>query len=73
MILRVTVCDNPIQPNFMEIGRFQLQHLVDPLTIDLVRSIANFFRSAISSAKPSLDQFLTILIQEVEGVKMGAS
>ena len=69
--LRVTIGNDTIQANLMEIGRFELQHLVDTLLVNFVRSITDFFASSISASEPSLDQFLAIFVQKIKGGKVG--
>ena len=51
----------------MQVRCLQLQHLMDTLTVDLIRRIDQFFRTAIRSAETLLDQLLTVLVQQIEG------
>ncbi len=55
----------------MQVWRFELQHLVDPVAIDTVRCIPDFFRGTIRTTKPCADYFFTIFLQQLEGLQMG--
>lgn len=57
----------------MQVGSFEFQHLMDARSIDGVRGITNLLGSSIGSAKSSLDQFFTVLVEQVESWKVGAS
>lgn len=54
----------------MQVWRLEFQHLVDTCSIDGIRGVTNFFRCAVGAAKSSLDQLLTILVQQVKCRKM---
>lgn len=68
----MAICNDSIESNLVEIGRLQLQHLMDAFSIDLVRCVADFIGSAIAASEPSANELFAILIQEIKGRKMGA-
>ena len=67
---RMTICNDPIQSDLMQVRRLQLQHLVDPLPVDLIRRLDQLLRTPIRSAKALLNQLLAVLVQQVKGVEM---
>ena len=69
----MAICNDPIQSDLMQVRRLQLQHLVDPLPVDLIRRLDQLLRTPIRSAKALLNQLLAVLVQQVKGVEMGTS
>jgi hypothetical protein len=69
----MTICNDPIQSDLMQVWRLQLQHLMDPLPVDLIRSFDQLLRTPIRSAKTLLNQLLAVLVQQVKGVEMRTS
>lgn len=69
----MTVRDDTIQANLVEIRSLKLQHLVDARAIDLIRSLADLTRLVIDAAEFCGDQPFTELVEKVEGPKMCAS
>src|ERR1700730_7660165 len=69
----MSISDDPIQSNLMQIRRLQLQHLMDAFPINLIRSLDQLPRTAIRSPKTLLNQLLTVLIQQVESIEMRTS
>lgn len=61
--LRVSVGNDSIQTNLMQVGGLQLQHLVDARTADLIRRLLHLLTCVICATKSGLDQLLTILVQ----------
>lgn len=68
--LRVAVGNHSIKANLMQVWRLKFQHLVDACSIDGIRGVTNFFGCAVGAAKSSLDQLLTILVEQVKCRKM---
>ena len=68
----MTIGDNSVQPDFMQIGSLQLQHLIDAFSIDFICSFADLLRSAICTTKASIDEPLAVFVQQIKGVKMRA-
>ena len=66
----MTVRNDTIQPNLMKIGGLELQHLVDSVVVDLIRSLLHLLGRIIRPAKTSVDELLTILVQQVKGIQM---
>ena len=66
----MAICNDPIQSDLMQVRRLQLQHLVDPLPVDLIRRLDQLLRTPIRSAKALLNQLLAVLVQQVKGVEM---
>ncbi len=70
--LRVAVCNDSIQPDFVKVRGLQLEHLVDTLPVDFVSSRTHFLRGAVGASKSSLDQLLTVLVQQLKGLQVRA-
>ena len=68
----MTICNDSIQPDLVEVRSLKLQHFVYALLIDFVRRGTEFFGSAIRATKPRVDELLAVLIQEVERIEVGA-
>lgn len=64
---RVTVSNNSVQTNLVQVGRLQLQHFVNTIPVDLVRSVPDFLRAVVHAAEASTNQLLAVLVQQVEG------
>lgn len=60
---RVTVCDNSVKTDFVQVGGFELQHLEDTGTVDLVGGIPDFLRSTIGTAETSGDEFSAVFVE----------
>jgi hypothetical protein len=69
----MAICNDPIQSDLMQVRRLQLQHLMDPLPVDLIRRLDQLLRASIRSAKTLLNQLLAVLVQQVKGVEMRTS
>lgn len=69
----MAICNDPIQSDLMQVRRLQLQHLVDPLPVNLIRRLDQLLRASIRAAETLLDQLLAVLVQQVKSVEMGTS
>lgn len=69
----MSVCDDSVETNLMQIRRFQLQHLIDTRTVDFVGGLLDFSGLVIDAAKGSLDQFLAVLVEQIKSSKMSAT
>jgi hypothetical protein len=69
--LRVTVGNDSVKTNLVKVGGLELQHLVDTTTVDLVGSIANLLGSTLTTTETGLNELLTVLVEQVEGVEVG--
>lgn len=65
--VRVSVCNNSVQANLVEVGGLELQHLVDSRPVDLVCSVPNLLRSTVGTAEASADELLAVLVEKVVG------
>lgn len=65
--IRVSICNDTIETDFMQIGSLQLQHLVDPRAIDHIGSLSYLDGSTIRSSKTRRDELFAVLVEEVEG------
>ena len=71
--LRVAICNHSIEPDLMKVWRLQLEHLVDALSVDFVRSRTKFGRGAVGPSKLSVDELLTVAVQQLKGFQVRAS
>lgn len=69
---RVTICDDPIEPDLVKVRCLKLQHLMYAFLVDPVCRCTNFFWCAVCAAKPRVDELLAVFVQEVKGVQVGA-
>jgi len=69
----VAICDDSVQADFVEIRCLQLQHLMDAFLVDLIRCLADLLGCAIRAPETSLDELLTVLVEQVECVEVGTS
>ncbi len=56
----------------MQIWRLELEHFMNALLVDFVRSFADLISSPIGSSKSSLDQLFAVFVQKVKGVQVRA-
>jgi hypothetical protein len=70
---RMPICNDSVQPNLVQIGGFQPQHLVDSGTSDLVRRLPYFRRRMFHPTKTRTDQLLAEPIEQLKGGQMGAA
>jgi hypothetical protein len=68
----VTIRNDTVQANLVEVGSLELQHLVDARAVDLIRSLADLAGLIIDTTKLCRDQPLAELVKEIECAKMGA-
>jgi hypothetical protein len=69
----VTICDDTVQTDLVEVRRLELQHLVDARAVYLIRGIANIVRGIIGAAKARRDQLLAELVEQIECPQMGTA
>lgn len=62
----MTICDDSIKANLMEIGSFELQHLMDASSVDSISSSFDFSRSIVATTKCSVDQLLAEFVEQIE-------
>jgi hypothetical protein len=68
--LRVTVGNDSVEADLMEVGRLQLQHLEDSRTVDLVCGPLEFLGCPVLATESRVDELFAILVQKVEGGQM---
>lgn len=64
----MAVGDDSIQSNLVQVRSFELQHFLNSLSIDGFSGFLDFPRSSIRPSEAGLDELLTVLAQQVEGV-----
>lgn len=73
MCLRVSVGNDSVKTNLVEVGGLKLQHLVDAGSVDGVGSILDFLRGIIAATETSGDELLAVLVEKIEGRQVSAS
>lgn len=63
----MAVSNNSVQTNLVQVGRLQLQHFVNPVPVNLVRSVPDFLRAVVHTAEASTNQLLAVLVQQIKG------
>ena len=61
----VTVGNDTIKTNLVEVGCLELQHLVDTCTVNGISSLANFLVITLT-AEAGSDQLLAVLVKKIE-------
>ena len=64
--LRMSISNDSVKTDLVQIGRFELQHLVDSGSVDLISCLSDFDRCSISSTKAGINELLAILVEKVE-------
>lgn len=64
--IRVTVGNDTVETNLVEVGCLELQHLVDTSPVDLVGCFLDLLLSTIGVTESGLDELLGILVEKVE-------
>lgn len=67
----MSICDDSIETDLVEVGCLELQHLVDTSSVDLVSSLLNLGWRSIGAAKACLDDLLAVLVEQVERRQVG--
>jgi hypothetical protein len=68
----VTIGDDSIKTNFVKVWCFEFQHFVNAFSIDFIRCLDELLGRAFGTAKTLLNQLLTVFVQQIESVKVGA-
>lgn len=71
-LLRVAVGNDTVQHDLMEIGRLQLEHLVDTSPTDPVRSLLQLRTGIVGPAEAGTDEVLTVLVEQIKSLPVGA-
>ena len=64
--VRVTVSDDSVKSDLVQIRSLELQHLVDASTVDGICGLTHLLWCTIHPTKASLDQLLAILVKQIE-------
>lgn len=70
--LRVSVCDDTVKTDLVEVGCLKLQHLVNTGPVDLVAGLANLLGGIIRSAETGFDDLGGVLVKQVKGAEVSA-
>ena len=70
--IRVSICDHPIQPNFVQIWTLKLQHLKNASSVDFICSIFDFLRCTIRTSKTRVDKLVTVFLKKFKGSEVSA-
>ena len=62
----MTICNDPVQTNLVQIWCLELEHLMDACSVDSVRSLADFFGCTVSTTKTGRDQLFAVLVKQLE-------
>jgi hypothetical protein len=63
---RVTVGNDTVETDLVEVGGLELKHLVDTSPVDLVGSLLHLLLSTVGVAECGVDQLLGIFVEKVE-------
>lgn len=63
---RVTIRNHPVKHDFMQVGRLELEHLVDASSADLVRSGLYGGVRGTKSAKRGTNEVLAKLVKKIK-------
>lgn len=69
----VSVCDDSVKTDLVEIGCLELQHFVDGISVDAIRNLFQSEIGTFSTTEGLADQGLTIGVEKVEGWEMSAN
>ena len=69
----VAVGNDTVETDLVEVGRLELQHLVDARAIDLVRGLADVISCIVTTTELCVDQLLAELVEEIECSEVGAA
>jgi len=67
---RVAVSNDSVKTNLVQVGGLELKHLVNTSPVDGVGGLGDLLGSTIGTAKAGADELLTVLVEQVEGVKV---
>lgn len=67
LYVRVTISNDTVEADFVQVWSFQLQHLVDASSVDLVTGLGDLLGSIIRAAEASLDDLFGVLVKQVKG------
>lgn len=68
----MTVGNDSIETNLVEVGGLKLKHLVNTSAVDGICCVGNLLGGTIGTAEASGDELLSVLVKQVEGVEVSA-
>jgi len=69
----VTVGNDTVKADLVEVWSLELQHLKDTSTVDLIGSVVDLLVSAIGTTEASANELLAVLVKQVESWEMATS
>ena len=69
----MTIGNDTVKSNLVQIRRLKFQHLVNAIAIDRVCSLSYLLRGTIGTAEASGNQLFAILVEQVESILVGAN
>lgn len=66
----MTVSNDTIQSNLVQVWCLELEHLMNTCSVDLVAGLGDLLGSIIRATKARIDNLLSILVQQVERGQM---
>lgn len=70
--LRVTIGNDTIKHNLMQIGRLQLQHLMNTSSANSIRRDLQLHTGTVRSTEAGANEVLTMLVEQIESLSMSA-
>lgn len=67
----MTICDDSVETNLVEVRGLKLEHLVDTSTVDGISCVCHLLGRTIGTAEASRDELLSILVKQVESIEVG--
>lgn len=68
----MTVGNDTVQHDLVEVGRLQLEHLVDASPADPVRGLLQLRTSIVGPAEAGTDEILAVPVKQIKGLPVGA-
>jgi len=69
----VTVGNDTVKTDLVQVWSLELQHLEDTSTVDLVCSIIDLLLGAVSTTEASADELLAVLVEQIESWEVTTS
>lgn len=68
----MSVSNDPVKHDFMQVRRLKLQHFVDARSVDLVCRSLHLFARTVRTAETRVDQLLAVFVQQFESGEVSA-
>ena len=69
----MTVGNDTVKTDLVQVWSLELQHLEDTSTVDLVCSIIDLLLGAVSTTEASADELLAVLVEQIESWEVTTS